>query len=69
MQPRTIRIELAIVLATTFGLAAATATLQLIDFALRGLGEQRVALNPRRSYYDVIDAEFKDVGDDNKKSS
>ncbi|MCB0929039.1 MAG: CPBP family intramembrane metalloprotease [Mycobacterium sp.] len=56
MQPRTIRIELAIVLATTFGLAAATATLQLIDFALRGLGEQRVALNPRRSYYDVIDA-------------
>lgn len=56
MSSRALRIELAIVLATTFGLASFTATLQLIDFALRGLGDQRVALNPRRSYYDAIDA-------------
>ena len=42
-------------LAVTFGLSAVTATLQLIDSVLRGLAGQRVALNPRRSYFDLID--------------
>ncbi|MCV7226174.1 CPBP family intramembrane glutamic endopeptidase [Mycolicibacterium komossense] len=49
------RIEIVVVLAVTFGMSAVTATLQLIDFVLRGLAGQRVALNPRRSYYDLID--------------
>ncbi|MET0701742.1 MAG: type II CAAX endopeptidase family protein [Mycobacterium sp.] len=49
------RIEVVIVLAVTFGMSALTASLQLIDFVLRGLAGQRVALNPRRSYYDLID--------------
>jgi membrane protease YdiL (CAAX protease family) len=52
---RTLRIELVIMLAVTFGLSAVTATLQLIDFALRGLARQKVPLNPRRSYFDLID--------------
>lgn len=52
---RALRIEVVIVLAVTFGMSAVTATLQLIDFVLRGLAGQRVALNPRRSYFDVID--------------
>lgn len=52
---RILRIEIVLVLAVTFGLSAVTATLQLIDFVLRGLAGQRVALNPRRSYYDLID--------------
>ncbi|BBY99337.1 CPBP family intramembrane glutamic endopeptidase [Mycolicibacterium fallax] len=55
MNRRALRTELAIVLAVTFGLSAFTATLTLIDFWLRGLAEQRVALNPRRSYFDLID--------------
>ena len=52
---RALRVEVVIVLAVTFGLSAITATLQLIDSVLRGLAEQRVALNPRRSYFDLID--------------
>jgi membrane protease YdiL (CAAX protease family) len=52
---RALRIEVAVVLAVTFGLSAVTATLQLIDFVLRGLAGQRVPLNPRRSYFDLID--------------
>jgi uncharacterized protein len=52
---RAVRIEVVIVLAVTFGMSAVTAGLQLIDFALRGLAGQRVALNPRRAYYDLID--------------
>jgi uncharacterized protein len=52
---RAIKVEVAIVLAVTFGFSAVTATLQLIDFVLRGLAGQRVALNPRRSYFDLID--------------
>jgi uncharacterized protein len=52
---RALRIEVVVVLAVTFGLSAVTATLQLIDFVLRGLAGQRVALNPRRSYFDLID--------------
>jgi uncharacterized protein len=49
------KIEIAVVLAVTFGLSAFTATLRLIDFTLRGLADQSVALNPRRSYFDLID--------------
>lgn len=52
---RGLRLEVLIVLAVTFGFSAVTATLQLVDFVLRGLAGQRVALNPRRSYYDLID--------------
>lgn len=52
---RALRIEVVVVLAVTFGLSAITATLQLIDFVLRGLAGQTVALNPRRSYFDLID--------------
>ena len=52
---RALSIEVVIVLAVTFGISAVTATLQLIDFVLRGLAGQRVALNPRRSYFDLID--------------
>jgi membrane protease YdiL (CAAX protease family) len=52
---RAMRIEIVVVLAVTFGMSAVTASLQLIDFVLRGLAGQRVALNPRRSYYDLID--------------
>jgi membrane protease YdiL (CAAX protease family) len=52
---RALRLEVVLMLAVTFGLSAVTATLQLIDFVLRGLAGQRVALNPRRSYFDLID--------------
>ncbi|MCV7191775.1 CPBP family intramembrane glutamic endopeptidase [Mycolicibacterium brumae] len=55
MSTRALRIEVAVVLAVTFGLSAFTAALRFTDYALRGLGEQQVALNPRRSYYDLID--------------
>ncbi len=39
----------------TFGLSAYTAFLQLIEAVLLGLAGQRVALNPRRSPFDLID--------------
>ena len=52
---RPLRIELAIVLSVTFGLSAITAVLQLADSVLRNLSAQRIPLNPRRSYFDVID--------------
>lgn len=52
---RAFKIEIALVLAVTFGLSAYTAILRLVDFTLRGLADQRVALNPRRSYFDLID--------------
>ena len=52
---RPLRIELAIVLAVTFGLSAVTAALQLADSVLRGLSAQRIPLNPKRSYFDLID--------------
>ena len=42
-------------LSVTFGLSAVTAALQLADSVLRGLSEQRIPLNPRRSYFDLID--------------
>ncbi|MDT7722706.1 MAG: hypothetical protein QOE94_3717 [Mycobacterium sp.] len=52
---RTLRVELAIVLSVTFGLSAVTALLQLADSVLRNLSAQRIPLNPRRSYFDLID--------------
>jgi membrane protease YdiL (CAAX protease family) len=54
-QRRGIRIEIAVVLAVTFGLSAYTAFLQLIEAVLLGLAGRRVALNPRRSPFDLID--------------
>ena len=52
---RALRVELAIVLSVTFGLGAVTALLQLADSVLRNLSAQRIPLNPRRSYFDLID--------------
>jgi membrane protease YdiL (CAAX protease family) len=52
---RALRIEIAVVLAVTFGLSAYTASLRLIEAVLLGLSGQRVALNPRRSPIDLID--------------
>jgi len=54
-QRRTLRLEIAVVLAVTFGLSAVTAVLQLTDAVLRDLSAQRIPLNPRRSYFDLID--------------
>lgn len=52
---RAYRIEIVIVLAITFGLSAYTAILRLVDAVLRDLASQSVALNPRRSEFDLID--------------
>jgi uncharacterized protein len=52
---RALRIELAIVLGVTFGISAISAILQLADSVLRGLSSQRIPLNPKRSYFDLID--------------
>src|SRR6478672_5050652 len=49
------RIEIAVVLAVTFGLSAYTAFLNLIEAVLLGLAGRRIALNPRRSPFDLID--------------
>ena len=54
-QRRALRIEIAIVLAVTFALSAYTALLRLIEGVLLGLSGQTVALNPRRSSFDLID--------------
>lgn len=54
-QRRVIRIEMVVVLAVSFGLSAYTAFLNLIEAVLLGLAGQRVALNPRRSPFDLID--------------
>ena len=54
-QRRAVRIEIAVVLAVTFGLSAYTALLNLIEAVLLGLSGQNVALNPRRSPFDLID--------------
>jgi uncharacterized protein len=50
-----LRIEIVVVLAVTFGLSAYTALLNLIEGVLLGLAGQIVALNPRRSQFDLID--------------
>lgn len=52
---RALRLEIVLVLAVTYGLSAFTAILQLTDAVLRDLGAQRIDLNPRRSYFDLID--------------
>ncbi|MGV0743206.1 CPBP family intramembrane glutamic endopeptidase [Mycolicibacterium sp. XJ870] len=52
---RTLKIEIAVVLAVTFGLSAYTALLKLTESVLLGLSGQTVALNPRRSPFDLID--------------
>ncbi|HEX9499160.1 MAG TPA: CPBP family intramembrane glutamate endopeptidase, partial [Mycobacterium sp.] len=54
-QRRGMRIEIAVVLAVSFGLSAYTAFLELIEAVLLGLAGRRVALNPRRSPFDFID--------------
>lgn len=55
---RALRIEVAVVLAVTFGLSAYTALLSLIESVLLGLSGQVVALNPKRSAFDLIDLGF-----------
>ncbi|MCT7661557.1 CPBP family intramembrane glutamic endopeptidase [Mycobacterium deserti] len=54
-QRRGLRLEIAVILAVTFGLSAYTALLNLIESVLLGLSGQVVALNPRRSPFDLID--------------
>ena len=54
-QRRVVRIEIVVVLAVTFGLSAYSALLNLIESVLLGLAGQVVALNPRRSPFDLID--------------
>ena len=51
---RALRIEIAVVLAVTFGLSAYTAILDLVEAILLNLSEQIVALNPRLSPFDLI---------------
>jgi membrane protease YdiL (CAAX protease family) len=53
-QRRTLRHEVVIVLAVTFGLSAVSAVLQLLDAVLSGLASRTVALNPILSKYDLI---------------
>ena len=55
LPPRTIRLEIGVVLAVTFGLSAYIASLRLIEAALLGLSGQTVTLNERRSPFDLID--------------
>lgn len=52
---RALRIEIVVVLAVTFGLSAYSALLNLIESVLLGLSGQVIALNPRRSPFDLID--------------
>lgn len=54
-QRRGLRVEIVVVLGVTFGLSAVTAALQLADSVLRNLSRQKIPLNPRRSYFDLID--------------
>lgn len=51
---RALRIEIAVVLAVTFGLSAYTAALDLLEAILLNLSKQTVALNPRLSPFDLI---------------
>lgn len=55
---RALRIEIAVVLAVTFGLSGYTALLSLAESVLLGLSGQIVALNPKRSAFDLIDLGF-----------
>jgi membrane protease YdiL (CAAX protease family) len=51
---RAVRLELAVMLAVTFGVSAVVAILQLTDAVLSGLPAYRVRLNPNQSRYDLI---------------
>ncbi len=51
---RTVRIEVGVMLAMTFGVSAVIAVLQLADAVLSGLPGYRVRLNPNQSRYDLI---------------
>jgi len=51
---RATRIEIAVMLAVTFGVSAMVAVLQLTDAVLSGLPGRRVRLNPDQSKYDLI---------------
>lgn len=53
--PRTLRIEIAVVLAVTFGLSAYTAIVNLAEAVILGLSGQSVELYRRRSPIDFID--------------
>ncbi|BBZ11474.1 CPBP family intramembrane glutamic endopeptidase [Mycobacterium branderi] len=55
VQRRALRIEVVVVLGVTFGVSAITAILELTDAVLRNLSAQRIPLNPRRSYFDLVD--------------
>ena len=52
---RAFKLEIAVVLALTFGLSAYTALLRLTEAVILGLSGQKVALNTRRSPIDLID--------------
>ena len=49
-----LRIEVGVMLAVTFGVSAAVAVLQLTDAVLSGLAGHRVRLNPNQSRYDLV---------------
>ena len=51
---RAMRVEVAVMLAVTFGVAAMIAVLRLSDAVLSGLPGYRVRLNPNQSRYDLI---------------
>lgn len=51
---RAMRIEVAVMLAVTFGVSAVFAVLQLADAVLSGLPAHRVRLNPNQSRHDLI---------------
>lgn len=51
---RAVRLELAVMLAVTFGVSAVVAVLHLADAVLSGLPAYRVRLNPNQSEYDLI---------------
>ncbi|OHU62866.1 CPBP family intramembrane glutamic endopeptidase [Mycobacteroides chelonae] len=55
MSARTIRIEMGIVLAISFGMSAVSALLQFTSAVVAGLSGQTVALNPRRAELSLID--------------
>ena len=52
---RALKVEIAVVLAVTFGLSAYTALLKLTEAVLLGLSGRTVTLNPKRSPFDLID--------------
>lgn len=55
MTRRALRLEIAVVLAATFGLSAYTALVRLAEAVILGLSGQKVTLHERRSPIDLID--------------